>query len=172
MVYFPGSTIGNFGPTAARRLLAGMARLVGPGGAVLIGVDLKKDPQVLHAAYNDAAGVTAAFNRNLLVRINRELGGTFRPDRFDHHAFYNPVIGRIEMHLVSRRRQTVRIAGRIDRVCRRREHPDRVLVQVHCPRIPGAGRRRRPAGSASLDRSEALVQRAVPQRCRARTATN
>jgi L-histidine N-alpha-methyltransferase len=112
VVYFPGSTIGNFGPPAGRRLLAGMARLVGPGGAVLIGVDLKKDPQVLQAAYNDAAGVTAAFNRNLLVRINRELAGTFHPERFDHYAFYNPVPGRIEMHLVSRRRQTVRVAGK------------------------------------------------------------
>jgi dimethylhistidine N-methyltransferase len=112
VVYFPGSTIGNFGPAAAKRLLAGMARLVGPGGAVLIGVDLKKDPQVLEAAYNDAAGVTAAFNRNLLERINRELRGTFRPDWFVHHALYNPTRGRIEMHLVSRRRHTVRVAGK------------------------------------------------------------
>jgi dimethylhistidine N-methyltransferase len=110
-VYFPGSTIGNFGPAMARRLLAGMADLAGPGGAVLIGVDLKKDPRILEAAYDDAAGVTAAFNLNLLVRINRELEGTFRPDYFAHHAFYNPTPGRIEMHLVSRRRQTVRVAG-------------------------------------------------------------
>jgi L-histidine Nalpha-methyltransferase len=108
-VYFPGSTIGNFGPAAARRLLAGMAELVGQGGAVLIGVDLKKDPRVLEAAYDDAAGVTAAFNRNLLVRINRELDGGFQPDSFAHHALYNPTYGRIEMHLVSRRRQTVRL---------------------------------------------------------------
>jgi dimethylhistidine N-methyltransferase len=110
-VYFPGSTIGNFGPRAARRLLRGMARLVGTGGAVLIGVDLKKDPRVLERAYDDAAGVTAAFNKNLLVRINRELSGDFRPERFDHHALYNPAFGRIEMHLVSRRRQTVHVAG-------------------------------------------------------------
>jgi dimethylhistidine N-methyltransferase len=110
-IYFPGSTIGNFSPPAARRLLAGMALLAGAGGAVLIGVDLKKDPRVLEAAYDDAAGVTAAFNRNLLVRINRELGGTFRPELFAHHALYNPTHGRIEMHLVSRRRQTVGVAG-------------------------------------------------------------
>jgi dimethylhistidine N-methyltransferase len=111
-IYFPGSTIGNFAPAAARRLLTGMARLAGQGGAVLIGVDLKKDPQVIEAAYNDAAGVTASFNRNLLVRINRELGGTFRPDCFAHHAFFTPIFGRIEMHLVSRRRQTVQVAGK------------------------------------------------------------
>lgn len=110
-VYFPGSTVGNFSPPAARRLLAGMARLVGPGGAVLIGVDLKKDPKVLEPAYDDAAGVTAAFNRNLLVRINRELGGDFRVEHFAHHALYDPTHGRMEMHLVSRRRQTGNIAG-------------------------------------------------------------
>ena len=111
VVYFPGSTIGNFTTAAARRLLAGMARLVGPAGAVLIGVDLKKDPKILEAAYDDAAGVTAAFNRNILVRINRELGGDFRPSEFLHHPLYNPTFGRIEMHLISRRRQTVRLAG-------------------------------------------------------------
>jgi dimethylhistidine N-methyltransferase len=110
-VYFPGSTIGNFGPAAARRLLARMARMAGRGGAVLIGVDLKKDPCVLEAAYNDAAGVTAAFNLNLLTRINRELGGTFHPSKFCHHALYGPTRGRVEMHLVSRCRQTVRVAG-------------------------------------------------------------
>jgi dimethylhistidine N-methyltransferase len=110
-VYFPGSTIGNFAPAAARRLLAGMVNLVGPGGAALIGVDLKKDPRVLEPAYDDAAGVTAAFNRNLLARINRELNGDFRLDRFDHHAVYNPTYGRMEMHLISRRRQTARIDG-------------------------------------------------------------
>jgi dimethylhistidine N-methyltransferase len=111
VVYFPGSTIGNFGPGTARRLLAGMVKLVGPGGAVLIGVDLKKDPRVLESAYDDAAGVTAAFNHNILVRINRELGGTFQLDHFAHHSLYNPTQGRVEMHLVSRRRQTIRVAG-------------------------------------------------------------
>jgi L-histidine Nalpha-methyltransferase len=111
VVYFPGSTIGNFSPHMARRLLAQMVQLVGGGGAVLIGVDLKKDPRVLEAAYDDAAGVTAEFNRNILIRINRELGGTFNLDHFVHHSLYNPMQGRAEMHLVSRRRQTIRVAG-------------------------------------------------------------
>jgi dimethylhistidine N-methyltransferase len=115
VAYFPGSTIGNFAPRPAASLLAEMGRLVGPGGAVLIGVDLKKDPKVLEPAYNDAAGVTAAFNLNLLARINRELAGDFDLDRFEHHALYDPTFGRVEMYLISRRRQSVRAAGeRID----------------------------------------------------------
>jgi dimethylhistidine N-methyltransferase len=109
VVYFSGSTIGNFEPPAARDLLAGIARLCGPGGALLLGVDLKKDPSILHAAYNDRFGVTAAFNLNLLARINRELEADFALDRFDHYAFYNPILGRIEMHLLSRTLQTVHI---------------------------------------------------------------
>jgi len=92
-------------------LLAGMARLVGRCGAVLIGVDLKKDPKVLEPAYDDAAGVTAAFNRNLLVRINDELGGTFDLDAFAHVAVWNAPERRVEMHLESRRAQSVRIGG-------------------------------------------------------------
>jgi uncharacterized SAM-dependent methyltransferase len=82
---------------------------VGPDGAMLVGVDLKKDANVLHAAYNDAKGVTAAFNLNLLARINRELGGDFSLRRFRHYAFYSPAPGRIEMHLVSLVRQAVNI---------------------------------------------------------------
>jgi len=105
-VYFPGSTIGNFGPEAARDFLRHIAATCGPGGALLIGVDLKKDPDVLHRAYNDREGVTAAFNLNLLARINRELDGDFDLDAFRHYAFYNPTEGRIEMHLVSLREQT------------------------------------------------------------------
>jgi dimethylhistidine N-methyltransferase len=111
VVYFPGSTIGNFDPHEARAFLRAAADRCGPGGGLLIGVDLKKDPAVLHAAYNDAAGVTAAFNLNLLARINRELDGTFDLDRFVHYAFYNPRLGRIEMHLVSRADQTVSVAN-------------------------------------------------------------
>jgi dimethylhistidine N-methyltransferase len=111
VVYFSGSTIGNFEPPAAVELLAGIARLCGPAGALLIGVDLKKDPQILHAAYNDQQGVTATFNRNLLVRINRELAADFDPDAFDHYAFYNPIDGRIEMHLLSRSAQTIHVGG-------------------------------------------------------------
>lgn len=112
VAFFPGSSIGNFEPGAARALLANIARLVQPGGALLIGADLKKDPAVLNAAYNDAQGITAAFNLNLLRRINRELNANFKLDQFAHQAFYNARQGRIEMHLVSRVDQTVRIAGR------------------------------------------------------------
>jgi L-histidine N-alpha-methyltransferase len=111
VVYFPGSTIGNLTPDQAIALLRRTARLLGPGGGLLLGADLQKDARVLEAAYNDARGVTAAFNRNLLVRINRELGGDFAVDAFDHRAFYNSAAGRIEMHLVSRRHQRVNIGA-------------------------------------------------------------
>lgn len=111
LVYYPGSSIGNAGPAEAVNLLKQFRKLAGPDGGLLIGFDLKKDPARLHAAYNDAAGVTAAFNRNLLARLNRELGADFRLDSFAHCAFYNPVEGRIEMHLVSRERQRVTVAG-------------------------------------------------------------
>jgi dimethylhistidine N-methyltransferase len=111
LIYYPGSSIGNFPPDAATALLARFRRLAGADGQLLIGFDLKKDPQRLHAAYNDAAGVTAAFNLNLLVRLNRELGADFDPARFRHYAFYNPVAGRIEMHLVSLAEQDVSVAG-------------------------------------------------------------
>jgi len=111
VIYFPGSTIGNFDPDEAQRLLARFRRAAGPDGLVLLGVDLKKDPAVLHAAYNDAQGVTAAFNKNVLRRMNEELGADFAMDAFDHYAFYSPLKGRIEMHLVSTRHQVVTIAG-------------------------------------------------------------
>jgi len=109
--FFPGSTIGNFPPEEATRFLENAARLL-KGGGLLIGVDLVKDPRILHAAYNDAAGVTAAFNKNLLARANRELGAGFALDRFAHYACYNPIAQRIEMYLISQARQTVRVAGR------------------------------------------------------------
>lgn len=109
--FFPGSTIGNFDPPAAAGFLAGAGETLGPGSALLLGVDLKKDPKVLHAAYNDRQGVTAAFNLNLLRRINRELGGTFQPARFRHKAFYNESEGRIEMHIESLVDQSVKAAG-------------------------------------------------------------
>lgn len=111
VVYFPGSTLGNLMPDEAVALFKQTARLCGDGGALLLGVDLKKAPAILHAAYNDPTGVTAAFNLNLLTRINRELVGDFRLDRFWHHAFYDPAAGRIEMHLVSRIAQRVHVAG-------------------------------------------------------------
>jgi len=109
VVYFPGSTISNFTPASARQFLEHMAQVCGPGGGLLIGVDLKKDPAVLHRAYNDSQGVTAAFNLNLLERINRELGADFQPEQFEHYAFYNYPPGRVEMHLISQRDQTVRL---------------------------------------------------------------
>lgn len=109
VVYFPGSTIGNFTPPESRALFRRMAAMVGSGGGLLIGMDLKKDPQIIEAAYNDAQGVTAAFNLNLLTHINRALGADFALDGFEHHAFYNTEQGRIEMHLRSRRDQIVRL---------------------------------------------------------------
>jgi L-histidine Nalpha-methyltransferase len=109
VVYFPGSTIGNLSPDEAHGFLKMTRAQVGPRGAMLVGVDLKKDANVLHAAYNDANGVTAGFNLNLLVRINRELGADFDLRRFGHYAFYNPLAGRIEMHLVAREAHAVNI---------------------------------------------------------------
>ncbi|MCZ7565518.1 MAG: L-histidine N(alpha)-methyltransferase [Burkholderiales bacterium] len=112
VVYFPGSTIGNFTPGEAVALLRGVRDLAGTGARLLIGVDLKKDKRMLEAAYDDAQGVTARFNLNLLARINRELGGDFRPERFRHKAFYDEALGRIEMHLESRYAQFVHLGGR------------------------------------------------------------
>ena len=109
--FFPGSTIGNFTPAEAEKFLRQCAALLGPGSGLVIGVDLKKDVQLLHDAYNDAAGVTAAFNLNLLARINRELHGTFDLRAFRHKAFYNEGEGRIEMHIESLCDQTVHVAG-------------------------------------------------------------
>lgn len=109
--FFPGSTIGNFDPDEAAAFLRLAARLL-RGGGLLVGVDLIKDPQTLHDAYNDRAGVTAAFNLNLLRRANDELGADFDLRRFAHYAFYEPVKQRMEMHLVSRCAQTVRIGVR------------------------------------------------------------
>lgn len=111
LAFYPGSSIGNFEPEEARVFMRGLRPLLGFDGALLIGVDLKKDPDVLHAAYNDSAGVTAAFNLNLLSRLRRELGAELDPAAFAHRAFYNDRLGRIEMHLVSRRRQRLRIDG-------------------------------------------------------------
>ena len=112
VVYFPGSTIGNFTPEEAGRFLANVREIVGSGGILIIGVDLKKEKRLLDAAYDDAQGVTAAFNLNLLARINRELGGDFQLKRFRHKAFYDEAQGRIEMHLESLYRQYVHVAGR------------------------------------------------------------
>ena len=111
VAFFPGSTIGNFDPPEADALLRGIARLVGPGGGLLLGIDLRKDVAVLERAYNAAAGVTAEFNRNLLARINRELEADFDSTAFRHVAFYHRARSRIEMHLVSEIAQRVQVGN-------------------------------------------------------------
>ncbi len=113
VIYFPGSTIGNFTTAEAAAFLANARTVTGEGGGMLIGVDLKKDPALLHAAYNDASGITGQFNLNLLVRINRELGADFELAAFRHQAHYDAALGRVEMHLVSEREQQVSIRGRV-----------------------------------------------------------
>ena len=112
VVYFPGSTIGNFEPTEAMEFLRRIANVSGRSGGLLIGVDLRKDRQVLEAAYNDSAGVTARFNLNLLARINCDLGADFDLNHWRHRAAYNPSAGRIEMYLISEIDQLVHIAER------------------------------------------------------------
>lgn len=113
--FYPGSTIGNFEPPQARDFMQSLSRVLKPGEGMLIGVDLqpgpKKPKSVIEAAYDDREGVTAAFNKNILVRINRELQGDFDPEAFDHRAFYNSEENRMEMHLVSRKDQRVTVAG-------------------------------------------------------------
>ena len=105
--FFPGSTIGNFLHEQAVSFLGRLRELLGPAGALLIGVDLKKDPQVLHRAYNDQSGVTAQFNLNILAHLNRRFGSDFQLEQFAHQAHYNRRLGRIEMHLISREDQQV-----------------------------------------------------------------
>jgi dimethylhistidine N-methyltransferase len=109
VVYFPGSTIGNFENREAAILLRKMRNEMGDAGGILIGVDLKKDHALIEAAYNDRAGVTATFTLNMLVRLNREIGSNFELSAFAHRARYNPMAGRIETHIVSRREQLVKI---------------------------------------------------------------
>ncbi|HSN68884.1 MAG TPA: L-histidine N(alpha)-methyltransferase [Thermoanaerobaculia bacterium] len=111
VVFFPGSTIGNFEPEQAVAFMRNVRKSLRPGDLFIVGADLQKAPSILHAAYNDSEGVTARFNRNLLDRMNRELGATFDPRQFEHVAFYDVREGRIEMHLRSLRDQTVRVAG-------------------------------------------------------------
>lgn len=134
VVYFPGSTIGNFSPHGAAQLLQQMRDVGDPTDGLLVGIDLKKDRQTLEAAYNDGDNVTAAFNLNLLVRINRELDADFCVDRFEHRAVWNEADGRIEMHLRSLVGQTVEIDGqRID------FHPGETICTEHSHKysIPG-----------------------------------
>jgi uncharacterized SAM-dependent methyltransferase len=110
--FFRARQIGNFEPAEAENFLRHAARILGHGAHFVVGVDLIKDPNVLHAAYNDAAGVTARFNLNLLARINRELGANFNLGAFEHRALFDDERSRIEMHLVSRARQRVSVCGR------------------------------------------------------------
>ena len=111
VVYFPGSTVGNFAPAAAVKLLRHLRQLAGVDGALLIGFDMQKDTEALERAYNDSAGVTAEFNRNILARLNRELDADFDLSRFRHRARYDVRHGRIEMQLVSRGDHRVAVAG-------------------------------------------------------------
>ena len=110
VAFFPGSTIGNFSPAQAHTFFQNCVQHLS-GGALLLGVDLIKSPEVLHAAYNDSQGVTAAFNLNMLTRANRELGCDFDPTQFAHSAFYNAPLKRIEMHLLSLKSQIVHLNG-------------------------------------------------------------
>ena len=118
VIYFPGSTLGNFERSQAHALLVRMRKLAGANGAVLIGIDLRKDPRVLERAYDDAAGVTAEFNINALRHVNRELGADFDLDAFDHMAVWVEDQSRIEMHLVSKRDQVVHLGGEQVRITR------------------------------------------------------
>jgi len=113
LAFFPGSSIGNFEPKQAAVFLKQVADMVGINGGLLIGVDLKKEHSILNDAYNDQAGVTADFNLNLLARINSELDADFDLDAFEHHAYYNDELGRIEMHLVSQKSQEIKIGEKL-----------------------------------------------------------
>ena len=108
-VYYPGSTIGNFTPSKAKSFLERIAKICGQNGGVIIGVDLRKDKQILEAAYNDKDGVTAAFNLNILQHLNNELNSDFDPNKFQHHAFFDNKESRIEMHLISKENQKVHL---------------------------------------------------------------
>jgi dimethylhistidine N-methyltransferase len=126
--FFPGSTIGNFTAPEAVQFLIGARHVVGADGAMLVGVDLRKDPAVLRAAYNDAQGVTAAFSLNLLARMNRELGADFALDRFAHEAEYNEALGRVEISIRSRANQIVTVAGRRIRFAA----DERIHTEISC----------------------------------------
>jgi L-histidine Nalpha-methyltransferase len=127
LVFFPGSTIGNFEPAAASAFLAKLARLAGPDRMLLLGADATRDPALLQRAYDDEEGVTAAFDLNLLAHVNRRYGGTFVPGTFVHRAIWNAAASRVEMHLVSTVRQTVSVDGRAIRF-----EAGEPIVTEHC----------------------------------------
>ena len=160
--FFPGSTIGNLEPHEATAFLRRARAPAGRRGAMVLGVDLKKDPQRLHDAYNDCGRRDRAFTLNLLRRMNRELDATFDLAGFAHDAFYNPVEGRIEIYFRSLRAQTVTVAGRTLRLRRRRARPHRVFLQVRRRRHRGAGAERRLHDRPDLDRSRPSVRRHLP----------
>ena len=139
--FFPGSTLGNFEPHEACGFLRSARDILGEGAQMVIGVDLEKDERVLYDAYNDTAGVTARFNLNVLHRINRELGGNFDIGAFTHRAIYNRDRHRIEMHLISRKAQTVRVLGQQLLIPRRRKHPHREQLQIQPRALYRAGAR-------------------------------
>ncbi len=111
--YYPGSTIGNFKPAEAKEFLGRISKLIGKNGGLIIGVDLKKDKAILEKAYNDSKGITAQFNLNILDHINNETGAKFETDKFEHLAFYNDEEGRIEMHLLSKETQAIKLNGSV-----------------------------------------------------------
>ena len=143
IVYFPGSTIGNFSPEGALDLLKVMYTEAGADGGLLIGIDLQKDKTVIERAYNDSSGITAAFNRNVLRRLNREFGADFDPCAFRHEAIYNEDHGRIEMYLVSRRNQSFRVGRRrFDIAADERiltEHSHKYTLDGFAERVAAAG---------------------------------
>ena len=157
VAFFPGSTIGNFHPAEAAAFLTRIRRTVGTGGALVIGVDRRKDAAVLHAAYDDPQGVTAAFNRNVLRRINRELGADFDLASFRHVAFFNDDASRIEMHLESTRDQSVQRGGQHVRLRARRNDLDGVVVQVRRGSVGDRRERGRVPRRPSLDGRERFL---------------
>ena len=161
--FFPGSTIGNLAEPEAEALLANMARSLGSGARLIIGADLKKDVRRLISAYDDAAGVTAAFNLNLLERANRELDADFDLASFAHLATYDVRHGRIDMWLVSLHRADGEFAGATPALRRGRAHPHRAFAQVRRRGFPRARPPRRLAPARGLDGCGAAVQRARPR---------
>ncbi len=160
VLFFPGSTVGNFTPEEAARFLTRMAQTAGPGGRLVIGVDTPKDPAVLERAYDDPEGVTAAFNRNLLVRLNREAGADFDLAAWQHRAVWNAAASRVEMHLVSAAPQTVHLG---DAALRFRAG-ETIHTEIACKYTPEAfaalAEGRGLAPRADVDQPGALVQRA------------
>ena len=161
--FFPGSTIGNFEPEDAAEFLRQAGRILGPGATMIVGVDRIKDKAVLDAAYDDAAGVTARFNLNVLARMNRELGGDFDLSSFRHRAFYNADDHRIEMHLESLNGADRHGRGPHVHVRQGRDDPHREFLQVHGGVLPRARRERRLAAGRDLDRRARLFRGACAE---------